>query len=63
MRLKYKCRQLVSPSLAAQGFSPRLSTDGSLIYSKGEPPCKQSAPQEDFIVLVRFSAVIVRKHI
>lgn len=44
LRLKCKSRQLVSPSTAEQGFSPRLSGDGSLIYSKGGPLHKQPAP-------------------
>lgn len=47
MRLKCKSRQLVSPSTAAQGFSPGLSADGSLIYSRGGPLRKQPAPVED----------------
>lgn len=43
LRLTSKSRQLVSPPTAAQGFSPGLSADGSLIYSRGGPLRKQIA--------------------
>lgn len=49
----------VSPSTAAQGFSPGLSADGSLIYSRGGPLRKQLAPVEDSSCFTHFSKILI----
>lgn len=59
LRLKCKRRQFVSPCTAAQGFSPGLSADGSLIYSRGGPLRKQPAPVEASSCFVPFSTLLV----
>lgn len=54
LRLKCRGRQLISLPTAAQGFSPGLSSDGSLICSGGGPLRKHPALLEDFSRIVLF---------